>query len=131
MSPYISALTAFLANIWQHLRPRWLVSKGRGTEALAALGKLRQKPPTDPRIQQEWFDIRAEVAFHKETSALRHPNLQDRSVMSRVKLEIASWIDVGILQAITPLSEPRSDSSDMYQDDPRSNSDSLVDQEIY
>lgn len=74
-------------------RPRWLVSKGKNTEALNALGKLRQTSTTDPRIQQEWFDIRAEVAFHKETSALRHPNLQDRRLISRIKLEIVSWLD--------------------------------------
>ena len=74
-------------------RPRWLVSKGRDAEALQALAKLRRLPTTDTRIQQEWFEIRAEVAFHKETSALRHPELQDRSALSRIKLEIVSWTD--------------------------------------
>lgn len=74
-------------------RPRWLVSKGRDAEALQALARLRQLPTIDTRIQHEWFDIRAEVAFHKEVSALRHPELQKRSVMSRMKLEIVSWTD--------------------------------------
>lgn len=69
------------------------MSKGRDAEALQALAKVRQLPTTDTRIQQEWFDIRAEVAFHKEVSALRHPQLQDRSVTSRIKLEIVSWTD--------------------------------------
>ena len=73
--------------------PRWLASKGRNTEALSALGKLRSLPTTDPRVQQEWYDIRAEVAFHIETSALRHPNLQGGSKGDRIKLEIASWAD--------------------------------------
>ena len=73
--------------------PRWLASKGRDAEALQALAKLRRLPTTDTRIQQEWFDIRAEVAFHMETNALRHPGLHDRSVMSRIKLEIVSWTD--------------------------------------
>lgn len=41
--------------------PRWLVSKGRDAEALKALGQLRSLSTTDTRIQQEWFDIRAEV----------------------------------------------------------------------
>ena len=72
---------------------RWLVSKGRDAEALSALGKLRTLPTTDSRVQREWFDIRAEVAFHKETSALRHPQLQDGSAGSRITLEIASWVD--------------------------------------
>src|SRR5947207_9403845 len=39
--------------------PRWLASKGRDDEALASLAKLRQLPPTDHRVQQEWIDIRA------------------------------------------------------------------------
>ena len=74
-------------------RPRWLVSKGRDAEALQTLAELRQLTTTDTRIQQEWFDIRAEVAFHRETSALRHPELQNRTLISRVKLEIVSWTD--------------------------------------
>ena len=74
-------------------RPRWLVSKGRDAEALQALAKLRRLPTIDTRIQQEWFDIRAEVAFHKETSALRHPGHQDRAISSRIKLELLSWTD--------------------------------------
>ena len=73
--------------------PRWLVSKGQDAEALAALGKLRQIPTTDDRVQQEWLDVRAEIAFHKETSALRHPRLQVPSKMNRIKLEVASWMD--------------------------------------
>ena len=73
--------------------PRWLVSKGRDEDALQALAKLRNLSTTDMRVQQEWFDIRAEVAFHRETSALRHPKLQDHSTASRIKLEFASWTD--------------------------------------
>ena len=74
-------------------RPRWLVYKSKDTDALQSLGKLRRLAISDPRIRQEWFDIRAEVAFHKETSALRHPNLRDQRVMSRIRLELALWTD--------------------------------------
>ncbi|KAK0515260.1 hypothetical protein JMJ35_002639 [Cladonia borealis] len=73
--------------------PRWLVSKGRDGEALEALRRLRRLPSTDPRVQLEWYDIRAEVAFHKESSALRHADLQDGSTISRIRLELASWTD--------------------------------------
>ena len=73
--------------------PRWLASKGRDDEALQCLGTLRQLPVTDQRVQQEWFDIRAEVAFHQQTSAIRHPNLQSKSAVNSIKLEIASWSD--------------------------------------
>ncbi|KAI9810837.1 MAG: hypothetical protein M1827_006044 [Pycnora praestabilis] len=73
--------------------PRWLVSKGRDQEALTTLGQFRQLPTSDTRVQQEWYDIRAEVAFQKEMSAERHPHLQDRSKASRIKLEVVSWTD--------------------------------------
>jgi len=73
--------------------PRWLVSKGRDREALNSLAKLRMLPPTDTRVQLEWYDIRAEVALHKEISAERHPTLQDRSRSSSFKLELAAWAD--------------------------------------
>ncbi|KAF2176383.1 general substrate transporter [Zopfia rhizophila CBS 207.26] len=73
--------------------PRWLSYRGRDQEALQSLAKLRQLLTTDTRVQQEWFEIRAEVAFKKEISQERHPGLQDRSKRSRIKLEIVSWTD--------------------------------------
>lgn len=73
--------------------PRWLVSKGRDQEALSSLSRLRQLPTSDSQVQQEWYDIRAEVKFHKEISAARHPTLQNQSTLSRIRLEYASWTD--------------------------------------
>ena len=73
--------------------PRWLCSKGRNDEALLALGRLRRLPTSDTRVRREWFDIRAEITFHQEMNAIRHPNLQDNSKASRIKLELASWGD--------------------------------------
>lgn len=73
--------------------PRWLVSKGRNEEALANLSKLRQLPATDKRVRQEYTDILAEVTFHQEVSAERHPQLQDRTKKSRILLELVSWAD--------------------------------------
>ena len=73
--------------------PRWLVSKGRDDEALAALSRLRRLPSDDTRVKLEWFDIRAEVAFHKENSAVKHPKLQGSDRASQIKLEVSSWAD--------------------------------------
>lgn len=73
--------------------PRWLASKGRNKEALQSLCILRQLPSNDARVLQEWYDIRAEAAFHKEVGVVRHPNLQQKSTKNRLRLEIASWTD--------------------------------------
>ncbi|KAL8731694.1 MAG: hypothetical protein Q9181_004229 [Wetmoreana brouardii] len=82
-----------LGIIFFPFSPRWLASKGRDDEALQSLGKLRRLPVTDRRVQQEWFDIRAEVAFHRQTSAIKHPHLQSKSTVNSIKLELVSWTD--------------------------------------
>ncbi|KIV99882.1 hypothetical protein, variant [Verruconis gallopava] len=89
----IPGLMLGIGIIFLPFSPRWLASKGRDQESLQALAKLRRLPETDHRVRQEWIDIRAEVSFHKEVSAVRHPNLQDDTTASRIKLEFASWID--------------------------------------
>ncbi|KAF2738009.1 MFS sugar transporter-like protein [Polyplosphaeria fusca] len=73
--------------------PRWLASKGRDQEGIENLAKLRRLPTTDSRVFQEMCEIRAEVAFQEEISLERHPNLQDGSRASRIKLELSSWAD--------------------------------------
>lgn len=73
--------------------PRWLSSKGRDQDALENLAKLRRLPTTDSRVQLEWYEIRAEVAFQKEVSAERHPHLMENTRANRLKLEMVSWVD--------------------------------------
>ncbi|KAF2237453.1 putative MFS monosaccharide transporter [Viridothelium virens] len=73
--------------------PRWLVSKNRDEEALSTLSKLRRVSKDDLRVQQEWIDIRAEVAFQSEANQEKHPKLYSNGTPSRLRLEIAQWLD--------------------------------------
>lgn len=91
----IPGLILGVGIIFLPFSPRWLASKGRDQEALTSLAKLRQLPSIDGRVQQEWYDIRAEAAFQQEVSRERHPLLhKTRTVANRIKLEIASWTDL-------------------------------------
>ncbi|KAG4304147.1 hypothetical protein PORY_002511 [Pneumocystis oryctolagi] len=74
--------------------PRWLAFKGRDKESLCSLSKLRQLPESDPIIQKEWIEIRAEVRFQKEITKTRHPKLKDDQIFTMIKLEIATWFDL-------------------------------------
>lgn len=92
----LPALLLGVAVLFLPFSPRWLASKGRDEESLASLCKLRNLPSTDPRVQAEWRDIRAEVAFHKEVSEKGHPGLVASSRTSSwaaTKLEIAGYLD--------------------------------------
>ncbi|GMG01065.1 unnamed protein product [Aspergillus oryzae] len=73
--------------------PRWLASKDRYEEALQSLSKLRRLPTTDKRVRQEFLDIQAEVRFHQEMNAEKHPNLQGGGLKDAFLLEMASWAD--------------------------------------
>lgn len=74
--------------------PRWLAQKGRDQESLQVLAKIRQLSTTDPRVQQEWYEIRSEVAYRKEVAALKHPNLvHSPKRSSRIWIEVQLYFD--------------------------------------
>jgi len=68
---FLQLVPAFLLAVGTSLlpySPRWLASKGRDSETLSVLAKLRQRPKSDSSVQQEWREIKVEVALLKDTS---------------------------------------------------------------
>lgn len=73
--------------------PRWLASKGRDDESLQTLAKIRELPTDDERVQQEWYEIRSEVAYRNEISAEKHPGLMKPGRWNSFKLQIVLYAD--------------------------------------
>lgn len=67
--------------------PRWLATRGRRTEALAVLARLRNRPPHDSLVQAELIDILAEAQLHAEIREERHPGANG------FMREFWSWVD--------------------------------------
>lgn len=90
----VPGLILGLGVLFLPFSPRWLAFKGRDKDCLRSLSKLRQLPESDPSIQKEWVEIRAEAKFQQETIKIRHPTLNDNRLSTMVKLEIVSWFDL-------------------------------------
>lgn len=73
--------------------PRWLAFKGRNDESLVTLAKIRQLPTTDERVQQEWFEIRSEVAYQKEKAESKHPGQDKPGFINQTKLQFKLYAD--------------------------------------
>lgn len=73
--------------------PRWLSFKGRDDDSLRTLAKIRQLPPTDERVQQEWFEIRSEVAYQREKVEAMHPGMNKPGFVAQAKLQIQLYVD--------------------------------------
>nr|OQO21802.1 hypothetical protein B0A51_10713 [Rachicladosporium sp. CCFEE 5018] len=95
---WITYGTRFITSEWSYRLPfllQVLPALGSGHRySLQALSTLRQLPPSDVRVQHEWHDIRAEVAFHRDIATERHPHLQSSTLLTRARLELASWADL-------------------------------------
>lgn len=67
---FLQLIPAILLGVGTFLlpfSPRWLAFQARDSEILDVLAKLRERPRTDPGVQQEWREIKVEVALVRET----------------------------------------------------------------
>ncbi len=59
--PLIPVGIAFISSFFLSDTPRWLASKDRGDEALAALARLRNSPTADHRLSVEYEEIQGQI----------------------------------------------------------------------
>ncbi|KAK5082619.1 hypothetical protein LTR70_007537 [Exophiala xenobiotica] len=69
------------------------ITYGRDDESLKSLAKIRQLPTSDERVQQEWFEIRSEVAYQKERQEAKHPGQDEPGFFNQTKLQLKLYGD--------------------------------------
>ncbi|THY09247.1 putative MFS monosaccharide transporter [Aureobasidium pullulans] len=87
------ALCLCVGVVFLPYSPRWLCGQDRDEESLKTLSRLRGVLETDSRVQQEWYEIRSEVAYRREIEQEKYPHLQDGTVSSTIKLQANNWAD--------------------------------------
>ncbi|KIK27570.1 hypothetical protein PISMIDRAFT_674441 [Pisolithus microcarpus 441] len=86
------ALLLGLGMAFMPYSPRWLTERGRDDEALLSLSTLRRKPLDDPIVRYEFLEIKAELRYSREITALKYPNASkfQRIVNNYITL-ISTW----------------------------------------
>jgi len=74
--------------------PRWLVNQGRDEETRSVIASLRRLPPESNLVEIEYLEVKAQRLFEQRISQRDYPELQDRSVSSRIKLGLRSYMSL-------------------------------------
>lgn len=83
------------AGVWfLPYSPRWLVKVGRDQEALATLGRLRDRPIDDKLIQIEFLDIKSECVFEDREFAEKYAHFSDRSRSNPWVRELVGYVHI-------------------------------------
>lgn len=73
--------------------PRWLANQGMDNQCLKTLSRLRQLPPTDSRVEEEWLGILADARVQQQLLIERHSSIMHPTFIHKVRLELATWAD--------------------------------------
>ncbi|KAI5991744.1 general substrate transporter [Pisolithus orientalis] len=69
--------------------PRWLMERGRDDEALQTLSSLRRKPLGDLALRYEFLEIKAELRYSREITALKYPTRLNSSGLLTTALHLS------------------------------------------
>ena len=91
----ISPVILLLLGLWLlPFSPRWQAQAGHDRAALESLVRLRGLPITDPRVQAEWIQIRADAIQAREVIVDRHQEVASGGFKNDLKIEMYAWIDM-------------------------------------
>ena len=74
--------------------PRWLVNQGRDEQTRTVIAGLRRLPPDSNLVEIEYLEIKSQRLFEQRVSQRDYPELQDRSLSSRIKLGLRSYMSL-------------------------------------
>lgn len=100
--PLIPVGVAFIGSFFMTDTPRWLASKDRHEEALAALARLRGREIDDPVVAREFEEIDFQMRLHNSDPAgvsmlvvckeiLTIPDYRSRFFLAMVMQTVAQW----------------------------------------
>jgi sugar porter (SP) family MFS transporter len=74
--------------------PRWLINQGRDEETRSVIANLRRLPPDSNLVELEYLEVKAQRLFEQRISQRDYPAFQDRSLSSRIKLGLRSYMSL-------------------------------------
>jgi len=74
--------------------PRWLINQGRDEKTRSVIANLRRLPPESNLVEIEYLEVKSQRLFEQRVSQRDYPELQDRSLSSRIKLGLRGYLSL-------------------------------------
>ncbi|KAJ3040798.1 hypothetical protein HDV00_010413 [Rhizophlyctis rosea] len=99
---FVPGVLIIAINSFLPFSPRWLVSKHRDEEAIAALAKLRHADTNSPEVQQEYSEIREEVKLEESAGKASWTEVAAKANFKRVLIGIIlqffqQWTGINVI----------------------------------